>query len=372
MHPSEISLAPEAIGGNLLLALVFALVIAITGLVLGSLHQTDPARLRQVLGRLPLQALITFLLIWLFHRIVPNASAQGFAAADVSLLRIPLYAFLFFLVIGVSNTMFNTMLVAEGDRLRSFFSARESGTDLRRKSWFIVLLILLYGVIGGYINPEFNLLPSREIGIVIVTTVTVILSAYLKDLFSFFLARKWRYPRWFEANLAGLVIAIACVALSRTLALNPGYIYGIPVGLLIASRLDRRREGMFEFLGLLWLLIVALAVWVLGPLVAGYPVPEDLFNILYVTLIESVFIELLPLPYFAGAAVFRWKRLLWFSQFTLVVFLLFHTLFNPQGTVASIEQAPPAFAALLLLGCYVVGVFVVWGCVVWARGRDAR
>lgn len=368
MHPSEISLDSAAVGGNLLLALLFAVVLGISGLFLGRLQVTDERRLRQVLGRLPLQVLFTMLLIWLWNMLVPSASAQGFVAADALLSRIPLYAILLFIVIGVSNTFFNTFLLTQGDKFRAM-TTTSSDRTLGRRWWFIALLILLYGIIGGYINPEFNLLPSKETGIIVVTTVTVILSAYIKDLFSFFLAGKWRYPRWFQANIAGLAIAVGCVALSRTLELNPGYIYGIPVGLLIGTTLDRRGAGLFDFLGLLWVMAVALVVWVLGSYLMAYPVPSDLFNVLYVVLVEAAFIELLPLPYFAGGSILRWNKALWFLQFVAVTFLLFHTLFHPQGTIVSIEQSPPAFTALLLLACYVVGILVLWTCIAWARRR---
>jgi hypothetical protein len=368
--PSRVSLSPAVLGSNLLLALLCALIAGAGGWVLGHLQQTRPGRFGQVLGRLPFQALTALLLLWLIDRLIPGALAQGpVARSPVSLLRIPSAALLLFLVIGVSNTLFNTLLIEHGDRIHDAFRPlRErfgSGRDLRRNGWFIVLLILLYGLIGGYVNPQFHLLPGRELGIIFVTTVVVILSAYLKDLFSFFIAGRWRYPRWFQANLAGLCIAAACVALTREFALNPGYIYGIPVGLLIGASLDREREGLLEFLGFLWLLAVALVVWILGSLVMAYPVPSDLCNTLYVTLIEAVFIELLPLPRFAGAAVFRWKRPLWFLQFTVAVFLLFQTLFNPQGTVRSIAESPSAAGLLILLGCFATGLLVLWASVVW-------
>jgi uncharacterized membrane protein len=376
-HPSEISLTPEAIGGNLLLALLFAIVAGVAGWVLGHLQETRPERFRQVVARLPFQAVLTIVLLWLFDLLVPSAAAQGIAASSsVSLARIPLVAFLFFLVVGISNTLFNTLLIAQGDRIHDAFRPlRErfgSGRDLRRNVWFILLLVLLYGLIGGYINPEFSLLPGREQGIIIVTTVTVILSAYLKDLFSFVLTGRWRYPRWFQANVAGLVIAIVCVYLSREFSFNPGYIYGIPAGLLIGASLDRRREGLLEMLAFLWILIVALLVWAFGAAVTAYPVPTDLFNVLYVVLVEAMFIELLPLPHFPGSAIFRWKRWVWFLQFTVATFLLFHTLFHPEGTIRAIDESPPMAGALLLLGCFAVGVIVLWVCIASSTKNKAQ
>lgn len=373
-HPSEVSRDPAAIAGNALLALLFTAVLVFAAFVFGHLQETAPKALRRVLLRLPFQALLTAVIVWLLSFLVPAAAAQGEApAAVLSLYRIPLVSFVFFVVVGATNTLFDAVLAEQSERLdrlfRPFLARLSARTDIRRKAWFIALFILLYGLAGGYIHPEFALLPARQPGIIIVTTATVLLSAFLKDVFVYVLAGRWHCPRWFQANIAGLFIAVACVVLSRVFALQPGYIYGIPVGLFIGLELGGRREGFLEFWSFFWLTIAAIAAWMLGPKLAAFPVLADLANVLYVVLIEAVFIELLPLPRFGGMAVFRWRRLLWTGQFAIVTFLAFHTLWNPTGTL-SVDEVPPALGVLLLLGSFFVGVLVVWGSVLWMRRRQ--
>lgn len=364
VRPSEFSLDPHAIAGNGILALLFALVVALSGVVLSRLLVSDEARVKQILGRLPFQLALTLLLFWLLDAFIPDVSAQGFAGAtSVSLLKIPLFAFIFFLVVGGSNFLFNNILTTEGDRFNTFVLSRFSG-----KSWFILVLVLVYGVIGAYINPEFRI-PEEQLGMAIIVILSIVLSACMKDVVLFLLARFWRLPSWFKANVSGLVVAAVCVIISRSFQLSPGYIYGIPVGVVIASTVYSKRESFFEFLGILWLLVLALIVWVLGSFLTNYPVPLDILNLLFVIMIEDAFLELLPLPYLAGGAIFRWRKLLWFLEFTLAAFLLFHTLFNPEGTIVNLEQSPPALSAVLLLGCYAAGVFLLWAYIVWGRKR---
>jgi len=366
IHPSRISLEPGAIAGNLFLAILIASVMALSGFMFRRLIASDEERVRKILQRLPFQLLLTLLIIWVVRLLVPAASAQGLETMSASLLRIPLYAFLFFLIVGTSNYLFNNMLNAEGDKLR-VISGIFSEDHLSGKKWFLPLLILGYGIVGAHINPSFSLLPGRELGILLITAVAIVFSVCVKDVILSFLARFWGMPVRFRANVSGFAIAVVCIALSRAFALSPGYIYGVPLILLIVSQLYKKREGFFEFFGILWILLLAGICWMLGSSFGSYEILTDLFNLLFVMLAEDAFFEMLPLPYLAGGVIYNWKKSLWFLQAVTVIFFLFHTLFNPQGTVLNLTQSPPAASALVLLFCYAVGVFLLWAFVVWGR-----
>lgn len=125
----------------------------------------------------------------------------------------------------------------------------------------------------------------------------------------------------------------------------------------------RRRIG--------WSLLLTAVAWMLAASLQAYPAALDLCNLLFVILVEDAFLEMFPPPYLADGTIFGWRKLLWFLQFVAVTFFLFHTLLNPQGTIASIAQAPPAGAALWLLASYVAGVFLLWGGIAWTRGKKA-
>lgn len=376
-HLEEVSRSGDVIGTNILLSLLFTIVIGLSGLVFAFLSRLAPELLHRVLRRLPLQLVITLLLIWLWNVFVPAASAQGLTAASgVSLLSLPLYAFLFFLVIGVSNFIFNNIVTSEGDAIHEFIVSHPlldriigGGKRLSHEKWLVLLLIFAYGIVGAYINPQFSLFPSHQVGIVLVTVIAIILSAYFKDFMRFLLARSWKCNAWFKANVGGLVVSVTCVLLSRHLGLSPGYIYGVPVGLFIVSALYTQHEGRFEFIGLLWLILLGIVVWLVTPFAAGYQVPTDILNLLFVLAVEHAFIELLPLPFLAGSTIFRWKKFLWAAEFLVITFLLFHTFINPKGTVYSLEQSPPTMTTLMLLACYAGGVFVLWAYIVWSKRK---
>lgn len=348
---------------NLLLALLVAVVMGLSGVIMKRIIASDERAVKKILGRLPAQALMTVILFWLIDLFVPNAFAQGpMEWSAPSMMQIPVFAVVFFVVVGTSNYLFNAVISADDSRIQ--LSGRFGD-----RFWFIALLMAGYGVVGAHINPDFNLLPGRQLGILFIAALSIVFSVCCKDVILYGIAKSWKLPGWFRANIGGFAITVVCIALTRTFHLNPGYIYGVPIGLLIASKVFHEREGYFEFIGMLWLIALAAIAWVSGAFLEAYPVLFDVMNLIFVILIEDAFFELLPLPMLAGGAIIQWKKILWAVQCVTVVFFLFHVLFNPQSTVMTIAESPPTGVALMLLGCYAVGVFLLWGYVVWGRRR---
>jgi len=375
-RPESFSL--QTMGGNALLALLMTLVIGFGGEVLRRLARSDAQTLRRTLARLPFQAVLTILLIELYEWLVPTASALGFSEATAtSLLRVPLFAFFFLVVTGVSNGLLNALLVSEGDamktRLAALFGNVPIGGFFSRKHisralWFVLLLLVLYGIVGAYINPQFSLFPPENFGIVLVAVVTVVAAAYTPDVLRAIIARRWKCPAWFEGNITGLLVALLCVYVSRKFQLSPGYMYGLPVGLFLTLH-AQSNEGLLETLSLMWMLLIAVVIWLLLPVLSPFAALYDVGNLLFIILLEGVFFELLPLPSIAGGMIFQWRRWIWAVQFFVVVFLLFQVLFHPEGTLASLQQSPSALFTLLSAGCYALGIVLLWGYVFWMRKK---
>lgn len=283
-----------------------------------------------------------------------------------------LLAIFFFLVVGTSNYVFNNIIESHGDAMHGFmerlpfvrachrwYSSWESRGRLHR--WPVLLLLLAtYAAIGAHVNASFSLLPSQNIGMALVTLVTLLISAYLNDLCKFVVALRWKLQSIAKPHLSGVVLAIACVIISRTMQVSPGYLYGIPVSLFILSALKQRDAGLLEFLGIVWMIAVALTTWGATPLLTDYQILHDFGNLLYVVLIEGIFFYLLPLGYLPGAAIFAWHKWVWGLLFSSNVFFLFHTLFNPNSTLGNLLKNTPARNTLLLLGIFAAGSLILW------------
>ncbi|NIA02091.1 MAG: hypothetical protein GWP15_01780 [Nitrospirae bacterium] len=281
-----------------------------------------------------------------------------------------LLAILIFLVVGIACFLFNNVIEENGDEINKFTRKIPllnlfEKSKLRKNSFTrkVVLLILLiiFGLITAHITPDFNLFEQKNLGILIITVATVVIASYTKDLMRFFLARKWNWPAFFKPNILGLFLAVFCVILSRNLAISPGYLFGIPMGLFIFSEKFERNEGKFEYYSLTWMFLMAVAVWFITPYTKDYEVVHDLSNLLYIILLEGVFFELFPITFLPGKAIYKWSKFAWASLFTAVSFLLLHSLFNPSSTFSAINESPPTTNTLIILGAFVGMSFFVWG-----------
>lgn len=358
---------------NASLAILITLVIGFSGVILNNLFVSHRKQLEKLLARLPFQAMLTILLFWIIDVFFPRAMAQSSGAVGGhSLSTIPLLAGIFFVVVGLTNSVFNNFITSEGDQLHSIFTRffHFKGNDHRGERWLVLLFLFAYAIAGAHMNPSFSIVPRAQVGMALVAIIAILLSGYAKDMLRYLLSKYWKYTSWFKANGPGLVFAIACVFLSRTFDLSPGYIYGLPIGLFIVSKVYERQQGLFEFLGLLWMMGLTIIVWLVGPLFSEYEVIHDFFILSFVILAEGLLFEMIPLPYQAGGSIFRWKPLVWASQFVLVVFLVFQTVLNRTGTFTTLQQSPPALATLLFLGCYTAGVLLLWMAVRYSKMRS--
>jgi len=205
-------------------------------------------------------------------------------------------------------------------------------------------------------------------GILLVTVTAIIVGTFAKDFFRFLVALSWKCPVLFKPNVLGLLLAVVCIFLSRALEVTPGYIFGLAIGLFIYSERFKKNEGRLEFFGLFWMLLLAIGAWLLVPILKPYPVLSDLMILLFVILIEGVFFEAMPLSYLPGYPIFTWNKWLWGFFFGSVTFLLFHTLFNPNSSLAALSNSAPTRITLMILGAYGVLNLGLWAWLMRRKG----
>ncbi|MFC1599505.1 hypothetical protein ACFL3T_00570 [Patescibacteria group bacterium] len=279
-----------------------------------------------------------------------------------------LFAILIFLVVGLACFLFNNVLEAHGEDINKFmkripgYGMFEKQTDNKFVRVLILFLMLvLFGIVAAHISPDFNLFEQKNLGILIITIGTIIIATYIKDVLRFIKAKRNGWDAYFKPNVLGLLLAVLCVVLSRTLEIPPGYLFGIPIGLYIFSKDYNKNEGKFEFSSLWLMYILAGVVWFFIPFARNYEILSDLFNLLFVILIEGLFFELFPLAYLPGGAIFKWSKPAWAFIFGVVSFSLLHTLFNPNSTVTALSENAPTLNTLIILGVFVLFCFGVWG-----------
>jgi hypothetical protein len=175
-----------------------------------------------------------------------------------------------------------------------------------------------------------------------------------------------------------LPAAAACVLVSRVAGLEPGYLYGLLLGLVFRQELSAGQEGRQTASGALWTLAVALAAWLgLGALRSG-GIPLDAVGgllletalaVVVVGGLEAVAFGLMPMRFLSGAAVYAWSRLAWAVLFGIAAFAFVHLLVGPHtGYLAQLSPGAlvAAFGAFAAFGVFSV---LFWS---YFRFRPAR
>jgi hypothetical protein len=170
-----------------------------------------------------------------------------------------------------------------------------------------------------------------------------------------------------------LPAAIACVAVSRVAGLEPGYLYGILLGLVFGQEIGARDEGRQSAAGAAWTLAVALLAWIgLDWLRANDPTLSPFSLLLLETAmaavvvggLEAVALGLLPMRFLAGASVYAWNRLVWALLFGISVFAFVHLLVGPHaGYLSSLSPT----ALLAAMGAF--AAFGAFSVLFWAYFR---
>jgi hypothetical protein len=175
-----------------------------------------------------------------------------------------------------------------------------------------------------------------------------------------------------------LPAAVICVAVSRLAALEPGYLYGIVIGLVFREEVSTREEGRQNAAGALWTLAVVLVAWIGLDWVRGGDgsfapfaslLLETALAVVVVGGLEAVAFGLLPMRFLAGATVYAWSRWGWALLFGVSVFAFIHFLIGPHTGYLSTLSPTQLGAA--------IGAFAIFGAfsvIFWAyfRFRPAR
>ena len=173
-----------------------------------------------------------------------------------------------------------------------------------------------------------------------------------------------------------LVIAVACVLISRLANFQPGYLYGLIIGFFFASAVDRREEGRAEAIAAACSLGAAFVAWMLLAVlrstdaVAGElttPLLEAATVTVVVAGLENAVFAMLPLRFLPGSVVYPWNRKVWAVLIGLGIFGFAHVLLNPSaGYMGDTTRTPFVTMLVLLIG------FGVASILFWAYFRFRR
>lgn len=174
-----------------------------------------------------------------------------------------------------------------------------------------------------------------------------------------------------------LILAALFVVISRLSALQPGYLWGVVLGVVFMRPPSEKDEGREAAAGALWTLAISVAAWLaLGwvrdatgtDLTFVARVEQTALAAIVVSGLEAVAIGLLPFRFMPGAAVYRWNRLGWALLCGVSLFAFIHILIGPTVGYLSDLTAPAWLAALGVFAAFGIFTILFWG---WFRFRPS-
>ena len=172
---------------------------------------------------------------------------------------------------------------------------------------------------------------------------------------------------------AGLVVAAACVLVSRITQFQPGYLYGIICGVAFAATLQRDENGHLIAISsavTLALGVIAWFLWVPVKQTAAVPGASPL-TVIAGNFLAAVFVgglvgsvlNLVPLRFLPGGALAQWNRIVWGTFFGLAVFGLLQVMLRPESSSVHTGTTAVVTAGVLfvLFGGVSVGANVYFG-----------
>jgi hypothetical protein len=188
---------------------------------------------------------------------------------------------------------------------------------------------------------------------------------------------QWLMSRRYGANAVvrvfpiGVVVALAAVLITKITGFQPGLMYGFVAAHAIVSdtRLTKEQEGRQTLYPAITLLGACLAAWVLaGPLRTyaedhtdwWYAVPEGIAVGLFVSGLEGLFFQLIPIDFMEGRKLYRWNKFAWLAISLSSGFLFWQVLLNNDKDSVDALGATRTLVTLLVVLACLGGTIALW------------
>jgi hypothetical protein len=304
-------------------------------------------------------------------------------------LGLALLSVLFF---GFTSTIFNSILVDYHDELlrafrrlipRRFAGSLDRTTSTLRSQakrglgrlllmWLVVLLAT--AAIESFLDSEVGLLSPERFGLVITLFVSAVVVSALELGSDIYARRRWAAVLGTESKVqwVGMIIAIACVFLSRALDFKPGYLYGIVGAIYLMPKLtDNIKSGKRAAFVLMTVFMGGLILWIATAFLPGSLAElEPIFLTIFLISLQGVFFELFPLAITDGGDIWSWRRGLWFAFFATVFFCFYHFLLNPNASDVQALQQNGVQTLLILIAIFGLATLILWLLLPFRLGRN--
>jgi hypothetical protein len=198
---------------------------------------------------------------------------------------------------------------------------------------FLLLSALIYGFLDPTFGPNAN---SLAIFIGVLGGLVVTTAAFEAPI-AIFQERINREPGIVRVLPLTIVVALACVLVSRAASFQPGYLYGLIAGYAFSRPLSKRDAGLSVALTSVLIFLLSIGCWLVLPSVndwlAGAPwlqlLATTALAVVFIAGLESLLLELLPLRFLRGTQLWDWSKTIWLALFAVSGLAFVHILLHP-------------------------------------------
>lgn len=277
------------------------------------------------------------------------------------------------LLVAFPSELFDSTLAENAEEVKGWFRwVAPLVRPFSRMGASVATAILLgiAALLFGLLDPGFGLdLASAAEFLGLVLSLLVVTAVFSLPALVYMRRRHGDRGR-IDVLPGGLVIAGMCVLASRLLHFQPGYLYGVVVGVAFAQELPAEEDGRVSALSTAVMLVVAVVAWVVWAVVqpsAAGASPSPALVILETTLaavavagVESAVITLLPMRFLVGAKVMAWSRAAWAGLLGLALFAFVHVLLRPGSGYVGADSGGSALAVVILFVAFALGSLLFW------------
>jgi hypothetical protein len=260
----------------------------------------------------------------------------------------------------------------------------EVGADVSARRPFaasyvgVGLFLLLTALLAGFLDPGFGL-DARSLATFAGLAIGLVVTLVAFNIPRALALLETDVPFVVRALPGTFLIGAACVLVSRLTSFQPGYLYGLVIGLGAASQLGPTLEGRTTARSTVVMLAVAFAAWIGLSLVAPAATTNDqnlavlaLRSALATVLVaglEGALFGLLPVRFFPGGVIREWDLRAWVALSGVAMLGYFLILINPSSGYLADSSRTPFLMIVGLLAFFGLGSVAFWG---YFRYRPAR
>lgn len=232
----------------------------------------------------------------------------------------------------------------------------------------ILAFLLVSALINGLLDPTFGIsAASLATFLGLALGMGVLLLAF--GIPMYVATRRLGVGMSLRALPATLLIAIVSVVISRVADFQPGYLYGLIIGFTFSRALSKAEGGKIDALAAGSALALAIASWLLLPLVRGDAAGgqsftavllETTFATLVVAGLEAAAIAMLPMRFLPGERVRTWNKRAWIALLGIATFGFCHILLNPSSGYLADSTRTSLFTVIWLLAAFGGGSVLFW------------